>query len=89
MNYKNDYKMTEDVAAMIDAFASIEKVDLKPSRMICPDCGFIANLTENPMVICDHLRKFFEEIIEHEELDKNFERRKLCNPLNKLKFING
>lgn len=46
---------------LAEAFAAIEKHDLKVATMICIDCGHIFNVNDKESKLCEHLEKMFKE----------------------------
>ena len=66
---KKDYKRAEElynkikVKEITDAFAQIEKHDLKPTTIICTVCGNVVSDQMKESSPCEHLREMFKDII--------------------------
>jgi len=51
-------EVTEDI---VEAFAAIEKHDLKPSTIICSVCGNVFSVNDKETSPCKHLKQLAEE----------------------------
>lgn len=57
---------TEDI---LEAFASIEKWNLKPETIICTVCGNIFSVRDKDISLCQHLKELFAEVAQWVEHD--------------------
>ena len=46
---------------IVDAFAEIEKHDLKPTTIICTVCGNVFSVNDKETSPCEHLKQLAEE----------------------------
>jgi hypothetical protein len=54
----------KEVARIKEAFAAVEKYDLKPSTIICTVCGTVIRVDRNKKEdLCEHLKELFRSIV--------------------------